>query len=133
MNIAGRLVPADPSARWKLAGLVVAAPAVGVLLLFAVGEMGGGDLSGVQHLVQLTPLLAVLAAAWRWPRAGGRLLIALASLLAAVYAVFALTRSDLSLAVVVVAELLFFAPAILAGLFFIRASRVAPRAGTSRG
>ena len=58
----------DPR-RLKAAALVAAAPTVAILLLFAFGEAFGGDVGGLQHLVQLLPLAVVLAGAWRFPGA----------------------------------------------------------------
>ena len=59
----------------KIAALLAAAPTIGVLLLFTVGEVTGGDVSGLQHLVQLLPLAVVLAISWRFPRVAGFALI----------------------------------------------------------
>ncbi len=64
-------------ARWlRIAGLVALAVPAAILLIFGVGEMAGGDLSGAVHLVELavTVLLGVLA--WMRPLEGGAALAA---------------------------------------------------------
>jgi hypothetical protein len=104
----------------KLAAYVAALPAVGVLLLFAFGEMGAGDLSGLQHLVQLAPLALLLAAAWRFPLAAGAALVAVSLLLAVAYP-FAVSVDEP--ATIALVALLFFAPPLVSGVLFILAGR----------
>lgn len=71
--------------RLRLAAIaLLAVPAVPLLLL-AVGEMLGGDVSGVQHLPEAAVLLGLMAAAWWRARATGFVLIGGAALLFAAW------------------------------------------------
>ena len=95
-------------------------------MLFAVGETSGGDITGLQHLVQLLPLAALLAIAWRFPLAGGRLLVAVALVLAAVFPMLAGDSQRIS--TILLVELLFFAPPLAAGVLFVVAANAEGRA-----
>jgi hypothetical protein len=108
----------------KALAIAAVAPTVVVLLLFTFGEALGGDISGLQHLAQLLPLVLTLAAAWRFPRAGGALLAALSLGLGVAYP-FAFGADRLS--TIILVELLLFAPPLLAGLLFIAAARASGR------
>lgn len=66
----------------KIAALVFPGLTVAVLFLFAVGELVGGDWTGVGHLAQAIPILLFLWLGWKRPLWGGIFLLAL-SLLAA--------------------------------------------------
>ena len=46
-----------------------------LLMILAVGEMVGGDVSGAQHVVMAIPLILLLAGAWRYPRATAIVLV----------------------------------------------------------
>jgi hypothetical protein len=75
------------SARWlRVAGLIPLALQIGIYLLFGIGEMASGDLSGAGHLLPaaVAALLAVLA--WLRPLQGGIALLAAAALYAIVFA-----------------------------------------------
>jgi hypothetical protein len=104
----------------EMAALVAVAPTVAVLLLFAFGEAFGGDITGLQHLVQLLPLAILLAWAWRSPRVGGAALVALSLVLSLGYPLLA---GGEHLSTIVLVELLLFAPPLLAGLLFLAAAR----------
>jgi hypothetical protein len=109
----------------KAAATVLTAPPIVILLLFTFGEVFGGDISGVQHLVQLLPLAIVVAGAWRFPRVGGAALVGLSLVLGVVYP-FAFAGADLG--TIIVVELLLFVPPALAGLLFLAAARASSRA-----
>lgn len=110
--------------RLKVAASLLLAIPTGILLLFLVGEVAGGELSGVQHLLQLSPLLALAALAWRHPQAGGAALIAVGTGLGVAYP---LLFSDSSMRVILGVELLLFAPPVLAGALFLLAGFRADR------
>lgn len=105
----------------KVAALVAATPTVAVLLLFAFGETSGGDVSGLQHLVQLLPLAVLLALAWRFPLFGGASLVGVALVLGALYPMVAGGSERVS--TILLVELLFLAPPLVTGLLFFAAAR----------
>jgi hypothetical protein len=77
-----RRVGAVSSARWlRLAAVVPLLLQLGFFLMFAIGEMTSGDLSGAGHLVQaaVVALLGILA--WMRPLEGGAALIVVAALM----------------------------------------------------
>lgn len=121
--------PEQPGqARQKLLALaLLAVPAV-VLLLFAFGEMFGGDISGVQHIPEAVLLLLLAAAAWRYPREVGVALLAIGSLLLAAWLFFVFTQREPTshgseFLMWVVAALMLFAPPLVAGWLLLRSSR----------
>lgn len=71
--------------RRKLAALVLLGLGVAFYLTFAVGEMAGGDVGGIQHLPPAAVLGALLWLARRRPRTAGIVLLALAVPLGAAY------------------------------------------------
>ena len=64
--------------RSRTLGLGVLALGVPFYLLFAIGELWGGDVGGIQHLVPAALCGALLWAGMTRPRAAGRTLLALA-------------------------------------------------------
>ena len=118
-----------PPTRLKLAASALLAVPTAVLLLFAVGEMADSDLSGAQHLVQAAPLLLLLIAAWRYPRAAGIALLGLGALLFAVWLVFVLTERSpapqgISILMWAGAGLILFVPPLVAGWLLLKAGRM---------
>ena len=111
------------SKRLKIAGTILLIVPISMLALLAIGEVAGGDLSGLQHAVQLAPLAALCWLAWRSPRGGGIALVALALLLALMYLLIApgLPPSATRFTIVVL-----FAPPLVAGILFILAARWEP-------
>jgi hypothetical protein len=120
--------------RLKLAAsLILAAPAAALLAL-AVGEMLGGDPSGAQHIAQAAPLLLLLAAGWRYPRAAGVVLLCLAPILLAAWLVFVVTRGEsaprgLEILGWVATGLVVFVPPVAAGWLLLKASRLSATTG----
>lgn len=114
----------------KLAGTGLLAVPIVILALFTVGEVLGGDLSGLQHAVQMAPLLLLAWFSWQRPRLGGIALIGLALLFAVVY--FVLSR-DFPPGTRLTAGILLFAMPLVAGILFLLASRQpdAARSGNS--
>ena len=64
--------------RSKIAAFVLLWLGVGFYFTFAVGEVVGGDISGVQHLLPAAILVAVLWVSRRSPRRAGIVLLVLA-------------------------------------------------------
>jgi hypothetical protein len=70
----------------KIVALVPPVLAMAVMLLFAVGEMAGGDASGVHHLIPAA-LFGLLAwFGWKQPGWGGALLLLAGLLVSLVFA-----------------------------------------------
>lgn len=55
----------------KWLGLIPAGLFTGLWLIFGVGEVAGGDLSGITHLVPAGLMILLVLVAWKWQRAGG--------------------------------------------------------------
>ncbi len=104
--------------REKIAAFVLLALGVAFYLVFAIGELAGGDVGGVQHLPPALALAALLWVAWKRPLLAGVILLVLAVPLAAAY-----------VAVLVIRDLpptwaLFVAlPPVLTGALLVRAGR----------
>ena len=94
-----------------------------LLLLFAGGEMLGGDLSGAQHLVEVGVVAAIAAAGWRWPYQTGMVLMLAGAGLALLFVLW-LHPAGITLLGIAIVELLLFIPAIAAGACFTLAGAV---------
>jgi hypothetical protein len=105
----------------KRIGLMLLAIPILVLAAFAVGEVAGGDISGLQHVPELALLVLLGWLAWRRPLWGGAALIALSLICAGLYIFF--FASGFPLQTVVVTVALLFAPPLAAGALFVAASR----------
>ena len=101
-----------------IVGTILVLIPVVVLAVFTIGEVGGGDPSGLQHLAGLLPLVLLAGLAWRLPRWAGSILIGAGVLLLGVFLIF---FDWLSLTVLLTMVALLFAPAIAAGLLFLQA------------
>jgi hypothetical protein len=62
----------------KIAAMVPLGFVVAILLIFAIGESGGGDLSGLMHLVPVVLVGLVIWLCWKRPLWSGILLLAVA-------------------------------------------------------
>jgi len=100
----------------RIAGLGLVAIPLSLLVLFTYGESTGGDLSGLQHLVEAVPLAALVALAWYRPRVGGPLLAASSALIGLLF--FVATGGQVSPGLATGTALVFFAPPLLAGVLF---------------
>ena len=106
----------------KILATLAASPALALLVLFTLGETVGGDLSGLQHLVELAPLAGLVALGWARPRAGGLALAAI-SLGAGIAYAFLGPMGARSIVAVVSTEALLFVPPLIAGALFLAAAR----------
>ncbi len=93
------------------------------LLLFAVGEMASGDISGAQHLVPVLIIIVLVILARRRPVAGGAALVAIGVLASVLY--FVAVRGDVAFRVQAV--LIGGAPFLVSGLLFLAAAALARR------
>ena len=102
--------------RSKIAGLVLLGLGVGFYLAFAVGEIAGGDIGGLQHLPPAALLAVLLWVGWRRPRPAGIVLLVLAVPLALAYlALLVVGDPPLTWALVVTL------PPVVTGLLLVRA------------
>lgn len=102
----------------KVAALVLLGLGVAFYLMFAVGELAGGEISGLQHLLPAALLGALLWLGWKRPRTAGIVLLALAVPLGAAYLAVLIVR-DLPLPWALWIAL----PPILSGWLLLRAGR----------
>lgn len=101
---------------YKLAGLILLSVPVMILAMFMVGEVFGGDWSGMVHIWQMAPLVALLyLGVWR-PRVAGLIAVAVGLLLALAYP-FLAKGQDIS--AMILTELLLFLPPIVAGVLLL--------------
>jgi len=107
--------------RLKIAALVLLGLGVAFYLIFAVGEMAGGDITGVQHLLPAALLGALLWLGWKRPRTAGIVLLALAVPLGAAYIAVLVVR-DLPL----LWALWIALPPLLTGWLLVRAGQDEP-------
>lgn len=118
--------------RLKLAALVCLALPIVVLAAFAVGEVAAGTISGLQHVVQLLPLVALAWLGWKRPLWGGIALIGLTLVLAGLF----ISMDTVPPSAMLFASFLIFAPALLAGIALVtagcseHATRVRDRGGS---
>jgi hypothetical protein len=113
-------VPQATSKHLRIAGLVVLAIPILILLAFTLGELTSGELSGLQHVVQLVPLAVLGWLAWKRPWWGGVTLIAFALLLTGIYVVAA---REMPLSGLALTLSMLFAPPLVAGILFVAAAR----------
>jgi hypothetical protein len=108
------------STQLKRVGLAVLTLPILILVALAVGELAGGDISGLQHVVQVVPLAVLAWFAWRRPLWGGMALIALALILLMLYIVFI---HGFPLPTVVLTLMFLFVTPLAAGVLFVAAAR----------
>jgi hypothetical protein len=129
--------PADLAVARRLklvASALIAVPAA-VLIVFAIGEMAGGEISGIQHVPEAALLLLLMAAGWRYPRAVGATLAALGVLFFALWLFAMAIGGDpdfrgWGILLWVTSGLVIFAPPVVAGWLFLRAASLASHTGS---
>jgi hypothetical protein len=110
------------SARWlRIAALIPLSLQVAVFLLFGIGEMVGGDLSGAGHLLQVVLAVSLGILAWMRPLEGGVVLFITGLL---TYLSFP-DAAEFSIGGIILA-----APPVLSGLLFTIAGMLARGAST---
>ena len=120
------------SAHWlRIAGLIPLGLQVAIFLLFGMGEMASGDLSGAGHLLQVavTALLGILA--WMRPLEGGAALFGGGALFMVGFIVSVVTSIALPESTVISpAIMIMAAPQIVSGVLFFIAGMLAWSATT---
>jgi hypothetical protein len=115
-----------PPTRLKLVAVGILAVPVAGLLLLAIGEMAGGDLTGAQHLVQAAPLMVLLVAGWRYPRLAGIALLGIGIILLGIWLVLVVFLAEVERAAIVawiVGGVMLFVLPLTAGWLFLKAGR----------
>lgn len=121
----------SPARRYELAATLIGGVTLGLLALFLLGQVFGGDWSGLFHLVQLLPLAALLALGWRSPNLAGVLLLGIGGALALAYYVETVDSDSVSAFERALVAALFLVPPIVAGALFLVAAR-RPASGRGR-
>ena len=112
----------------RIAALALLAIPTAILLLFAIGEVVGGDVSGLQHVPEAALLLGLMFFAWRHPLGTGIALLAIGSVLLVVWSALVLLgeiggEGDSRVVVWLAAGGILFLPPLAAGALLLRASR----------
>lgn len=89
-------------------------------LLFAVGEMSGGDISGLQHIMEVVLVVTLMYLALKKPFLGGVIMFFSGFIFSMLYVAF--TR-HLPAQTMIMVITLFFLPLIFAGALFISFAR----------
>jgi len=113
----------------KATGMALLLVPLGFLGLFMVGEVAGGDVSGLSHAVQALPLVLVAVAAWRWPLQAGAMMVLIGLGIVVVYAILASSRFGLG--TILIVESILAVP-IVSGAMFMLAGRPERDVGGSR-
>lgn len=93
---------------------------IGLLLFLGFGEIFGGDIYGVQHFVQLLPLLVLAVFAWFHPQKMG-MFIFLIGIIA--FVAYLIMSGQFSLWVRIINGFLLFGTPILSGALFVKSSK----------
>lgn len=103
-----------PSSWLRWLALIPAGFFTGLWLLFGLGEVTGGDMSGITHLTPAFLIIVLVVLAWKWPRNSG-----IAMLLAGGFIMIYLLVSIQSPAARLPGALLTGGPFLLSGLLFL--------------
>lgn len=102
----------------KIVALVFPGITLAILLIFTVGESGGGDWSGLGHLIQAVPIALLMWLGWKRPLLGGIFFLLMGFLAAIQFS--NVLRSPEGLAPL----LIIIAPLLLSGLLLVGASQI---------
>lgn len=86
-----------------------------LLVVLGIGEIAGGDTSGLQHFLQLIPFMVFAILSWRYPKVGGVILATVATILSILYFLF---FTDFPPLIRALNSLLLFLPPVVAGMLF---------------
>lgn len=106
----------------KIAALMLTGLGVGFFLTFAVGELAGGEISGIQHLPPAALLGVLLWLGWKRPRAAGIIVLLALALPLTVAFVVGIATEDTRTGEMWFAVLIPLVP-VLTGLLFLWAGR----------
>lgn len=115
----------------KIAALLLTGLGAGFFLIFAVGELAGGEVSGIQHLPPAALLGALLLLGWKRPRTAGIIVLLALALPLTVAFVVGMAVEGVRPGELWVAVLIPLVPA-LTGLLFLWAGRRERRQRGSR-
>lgn len=108
------------ASRLMIVGLIPLVLQIAIFLLFGLGEMASGELSGAGHLLPAVATLVLMLLSWKRPIEGG----------AALFVIGAVTTTDVSEAT---ALLIMAAPQIVSGLMFLLAGWIAQGGASPEG
>ncbi len=108
------------ASRLMIVGLIPLVLQIAIFLLFGLGEMASGELSGAGHLLPAVATLVLVLLSWKRPIEGG----------AALFVIGAVTTTDVSEAT---ALLIMAAPQIFSGLMFLLAGWIAQGGASPEG
>lgn len=106
---------------FKIAGAVILLVPVVMFLIFTIGEVVGGDISGLQHLVEAGAIALVALFAWRWPALVGGFLVIIGASLSALYLYD--RYGNATVLSILLTELVFFTPMMIAGVLLLLGAR----------
>lgn len=106
----------------KIAALLLVGLGVGFFLVFAIGEIAGGEISGIQHLPPAAVLGVLLWLGWRRPRAAGLVVLFAFALPLTIAFVFGVATDNVRTGEMWLAVLIPVVP-VLIGLLFLWAAR----------
>ena len=114
------MVQLTRSRKYELAATAVAGVTLAMLSMFTLGEVFGGDWSGLAHLVQLVPLAILIALGWRFPYSIGLVLIGIGAALTLAYYIDS-ADSSIATSEKLLVGALFLLPPLLSGACFVLA------------
>lgn len=104
------------SEKAKIGGEIFLAIPTLMLLSLGIGELGAGGLGGVQHFIQLIPIILIGLFAWNNPKFMGQMTVEISLVLAFLYIFF---FPDFPTEIKVINSLIFFVPPLFAGALFL--------------
>lgn len=107
------------STRQKMIGISLLSLTLGFLLLFTIGEVLSGDISGLSHLLQIVPILLLLILSFKKPKIAGFLLTSSSLTLGLLYPF----RASFNLQAIIIVEIILFLPLVLSGIFFMLSAK----------
>ncbi len=108
------------ASRLMIVGLIPLGLQIAIFMLFGLGEMASGELSGAGHLLPAVATLVLMLLSWKRPIEGG----------AALFVIGAVTTTDFS---DTTALLIMAAPQIFSGLMFLLAGWIAQGGASPEG
>ncbi len=108
------------ASRLMIVGLIPLVLQIAIFLLFGLGEMASGELSGAGHLLPAVATLVLMLLSWKRPIEGG----------AALFVIGAVTTTDFS---DTTALLIMAAPQIFSGLMFLLAGWIVQGGASPEG
>jgi hypothetical protein len=92
---------------------------LGFLLLFTVGEIFSGDLSGLSHLIQAAPVLFLIILSIKKPFMAGLFLLIIGLVLGILYPF----RVPFEIQTILLVEIILFLPPVISGVLLILSAK----------